>query len=98
MLIRLYYRELDGHCPGLFVFTFIFHNNKNIKNKQKGRKYFEYQNNGNPLVQDSRDSSLEETLLSINRIRSGHYCPKECFIRFNIVNTEMCECGEAKET
>jgi hypothetical protein len=34
----------------------------------------------------------------MNRLSSGHYCLKECLIRFNIVNTEMCECGNAKGT
>jgi hypothetical protein len=66
--------------------------------KQKGRKYFEYyqQNNDKPWFHIFR--LQRKSIASINRIRSGHHCLKECLIRFNIVNTEMCECGEAKET
>jgi hypothetical protein len=66
--------------------------------KQKRRKYFENYcpNNGKPWFQ--RLKFRRKSVILINRIRSGHYCLKECFIRFNIVNTEKCECGEAKET
>jgi hypothetical protein len=61
------------------------------------RKYFEYyyQNNGKPWFQ--RFKFQRKPVVSINRI-SGHYCIKGCFIRFNMVHTEMCECGKAKET
>jgi hypothetical protein len=65
--------------------------------KQKRRKYFEYyyQTNGKPCFQ--RFKFRRKSIVSINRIRSGHYCLKECFIRFNIINTGMHECGEAEE-
>jgi hypothetical protein len=66
--------------------------------KQKGRKYFEnyYQTKGNPWFQGFK--FRRKSIVSTNRIRSGrHYCLKECFIRFNIINIKMYECGEAKQ-
>jgi hypothetical protein len=62
------------------------------------RKYFVnyYQKNGEPWFQ--RFKFRRKSTVSLNRIRSGHYCLKEHFIRFNTVNTEKCECGKAKET
>jgi hypothetical protein len=59
------------------------------------RKYY-HQNSRKPWFHRFRFQ--RKSIASINRIRSGHYCLKQCLIRFNIVNTEMCECGEAKET
>jgi hypothetical protein len=65
--------------------------------KQKGRQYFEYyyQNNGNTWFQ--RFKFRRKSIVLIKR-RSGHCCIKQCIIRTNTVNTDMCECGEAKET
>jgi hypothetical protein len=66
--------------------------------KQNGRKYFEnyYQSNGKPWLQ--RFKFRRKSVVVINSIINGHYCLKECAIRFNIINAEMCECGEAKGT
>jgi hypothetical protein len=47
-----------------------------VSGKQKGRKYFEnyYQNNGKPWFQ--RLSFRRKSVVSINRLGSGHYCLK----------------------
>jgi hypothetical protein len=66
--------------------------------KQKGRKCFEYYHQNNDKPWFHRFRLRRKCITSINRIRNGHYCLKECLIQFNIVNTEMCECGEVKET
>jgi hypothetical protein len=66
--------------------------------KQKGRKYFEYYYPNNRKRWLQRFRFQTKSIISMNTIRSGHYCLKECFIHFNIVDTEMCECSKAKET
>jgi hypothetical protein len=64
--------------------------------RQKERKYFEYYHQNNDKPWFHRFRFLRKFIASINRVRNGHYCLKECLIQFNTVNTEMCECGEAK--
>jgi hypothetical protein len=66
--------------------------------QKRSMLYFEnyYENNGKPWFQ--RFKFRRKCIVAINRIRNKHCCLKECFIPFNIVHKEMCECGEAKET
>ena len=66
--------------------------------KHKVRKYFQcyYQNNGKAWFQ--RFLFQRKSIVSINRITGGYHCLNECLIQFIIINTEMCDCLDAKET
>ncbi|KAK2578805.1 hypothetical protein KPH14_012834 [Odynerus spinipes] len=64
----------------------------------KGKKYFEMFYRYEKKLWFTELSLSRKAITSINRIRSGHTYVKQSLKIFNIVSTDLCECGEGVES
>ena len=66
--------------------------------REKGKEFFSVYYMQKPRPWFHEWDLNRRTIVSINRLRSGHHSLRASLFRFNIVPSAMCPCGSADET